>query len=124
MEDNIMNEELKNQLAIFIGKALEVAEKGINTAGDQIPALLQEIVYREFITAGVLLLLACLLFVLTIFFYCIYRMNIEEEDPLSGILALFSGAGTLFFASMAVITFLEAWWAPRLVIIDYLKGLL
>ena len=84
MEDNIMNEELKNQLAIFIGKALEVAEKGINTAGDQIPALLQEIVYREFITAGVLLLLACLLFVLTIFFYCIYihrhtiRLNFQD----------------------------------------------
>ena len=42
-----MNEELKNQLSTFLAKALDVAEKGIEATGEQIPMILQEIIYWE-----------------------------------------------------------------------------
>ena len=134
MEDKIMNEELKNQLAIFIGKALDIVEKGIDATGEQIPLILQEIVYWQMSYKISILIFGLIL--LSISIYCAKRAfcllkqsNSDDEDiyRVAGICLLFGSLGSLIFSVASILegfTFFKALVAPRLVIIDYLKGLL
>lgn len=129
-----MNEELKKQLTQFLAKALDVAEKGIDTAGEQIPALLQEIVYWQLAYKVSCLVLGLILLVAAI--YCSKRGFHLLKQTAYGDIDVYWAVGvgliggsivSLFFSIVSIaegFTFLKALVAPRLVVIDYLKGLL
>ena len=122
-----MNEELKNQLAQFLEKALDVANKGIDTAGEQIPALLQEIVNYQIAYGVFCSALAVLFFILIAISFFIARWG-EDKDNFTLIITGISGfiistflTSVCFIKAMVLIKALSA---PRLVILEYLKGLL
>ena len=131
---NKMNEELKNQLTQFLEKALDVVSKGIDTAGEQIPALLQEIVYWQLAYKISWLVFGFILLAATI--YCLKRAFCLLKQASSYDIDIYWVAGTslisgsivfCFFGIVSLVegfTFLKALVAPRLVIIEYLKGLL
>lgn len=124
-----MNEELKNQLSQFLEKALDVANKGIDTAGEQIPLLLQEIIQWQLFSSisyiALFTTISILGFALSYYFYRDYkRTNYYDNlyiSIVSSLVTLF-----IFFASLICIlpTIIKALVAPRLVILEYLKGLL
>jgi hypothetical protein len=124
-----MNEELKNQLSQFLAKALDVAEKGIDTAGEQIPALLQEIVQWQLFSAiGFVALFTTISILGFAFSYYLYRdykqTNYDDNlyiSIISAVVVLF-----IFFASLIcnLPIIIKVLTAPRLVILEYLKGLL
>lgn len=122
-----MNEELKNQLSTFLSKALDIAEKGIDTAGEQIPALLQEIVYWQISSNSILFVFGIILSFVA--YKTARSINLEKDfdDPCiilsKAILLISSGIGCvpLLVCSLDAV---KALVAPRLVILEYLKGLL
>ena len=122
-----MNEELKNQLAQFLEKTLDVVEKGIDTAGEQIPALLQEIVNYQIAYGVFCSVLAVLFFILIAISLLIARRG-EDKDNFTLLITGISGfiisiflTGICFIEATVLIKALSA---PRLVILEYLKGLL
>lgn len=124
-----MNEELKNQLTQFLAKALNVAEKGIDTAGEQIPLVLQEIIqWQLWSSIGFIALSAAISAFGFACAYCLYRAHkrIESFDYLFGSVMVSLVALLVFLASLLFIvpTIIKVLTAPRLVIIEYLKGLL
>lgn len=124
-----MNEELKNQLTQFLGKALDVANKGIDTAGEQIPMILQEIVQWQLLSAiGFVALFTTISIFGFALSYLLYRkykeINYDDDLFVSIIISLVSLS--IFIASLLVNlpTIIKVLTAPRLVILEYLKGLL
>lgn len=121
-----MNEELKNQLSTFLAKALDVADKGIDTAGEQIPALLQEIVYCE-LWSSVGFIAMFITLSITLFFVANYlNKRCKEVEGAEDFSMLYMIALGIFFATLLVNvpTIIKTLVAPRLVILEYLKGLL
>lgn len=124
-----MNEELKNQLSTFLAKALDIAEKGIEATGEQIPMILQEIVQWEiysnligFAFGVILAFVSCKFIRKTLMYF-----EKGEDDPMliapTIIIAIITGV--IAFPCLAcVFDAVKAFVAPRLVIIEYLKGLL
>lgn len=124
-----MNEELKNQLTQFLEKALDVVNKGIDTAGEQIPALLQEIVYWQ-IGKNSFALLIAFVFCFTAFVFGLKlikysKCSHDADEETSGII-LITVSIIISFMTFAItgINIVQALVAPRLVILEYLKGLL
>ena len=124
-----MNEELKNQLTQFLAKALDVANKGIDTAGEQIPLVLQEIVYWKLYSN----LIGFVLGIMLVFIFIkatrslIANLDKGVEDPLilmPRIIILIITLVPSFPLLLCGLDALKAFVAPRLVILEYLKGLL
>lgn len=121
-----MNEELKNQLAQFLEKALHVANKGIDTAGEQIPMILQEIVYWKMSLCLTGMFIAVALGI--VLFFVFKKCREEAEGPCDklGFSTCMKVFPLLSFGAFLLIlpNFVKTLVAPRLVIIEYLKGLL
>ena len=121
-----MNEELKNQLSTFLAKALDVAEKGIESTGEQIPMILQEIVYWEMSQGFLCLLLAIPVAFLLKNLIKTTVKQFKKNEPdyiLVGTFAIITCTvliGLIFMSSYIIKSLI----APRLVILEYLKGLL
>ena len=124
-----MNKELEQCLTQFINKALDVANKGIDTAGEQIPLVLQEIVYWR-LAKGSCCILTAFLFCSSAFFLgysMLKNFKLSHDTDGQGV-----GIGFMlisFFVFLLVFSFeltdiIKALVAPRLVILEYLKGLL
>ena len=124
-----MNKELEQCLTQFVSKALDIANKGIDIAGEQIPLILQEIVYWK-VAKGSCCILTAFLFCTLGFFlgYSMlknFKLSHDTEGQGTGIGLMFLS----FFIFLLVFSFeltdiIKALVAPRLVILDYLKGLL
>ena len=122
-----MNEELKQQLTQFLAKALDVAEKGIDTTCEQIPMILQEIVSYQIVYGITNFVLAVLFFILLFASIFISRWS-EAKDNFT--LLIVGIAGSVLSTLLTCVCFVEstilikALVAPRLVILEYLEGLL
>lgn len=120
-----MNSELQEALTAFLVKSLDLVEKGANAAGEQIPLVLEEIVQWEIWGSGVgfvvaLVIAICLAIVGR---YCGKRAAIREEGWPMACSVL--GAFVAFAISMGnLYCLIKALTAPRLVIIEFLKGML
>lgn len=121
-----MNEELKNQLTQFLAKALDVANKGIDTAGEQIPALLQEIVYWKMSLCLTGMFIAVTIGLVLFFVFKNCREVAKCTDCKEGFSICMRVFPLLSFGVLLLIlpNFIKALVAPRLVILEYLKGLL
>lgn len=123
-----MNKELEQCLTQFINKALDVANKGIDTAGEQIPLILQEIIYWKVgisafsIVSIVLIYIAMLFMMRKLYKYGCHKKN-DYVDASIGI-AIVSSVFSLFGFFIFAPDLIKALVAPRLVILEYLKGLL
>ena len=125
-----MNKELEQCLMQFVSKALDVANKGIDTAGEQIPMILQEIIQWQLFSAiGFLVLFTTISitgFALSCFLYRKYKQADQDVDDL--FTAIISALVSLLFFGASLLynlpTIIKVLVAPRLVIIEYLKGLL
>lgn len=129
-----MKNELEQCLTQFVSKALDVANKGIDTAGEQIPLVLQEIIYWEVSYRISVFILGLIL--LSVSFYCAKRgfLFLKQADAsdidiywITGFVLMVGSITSLFFGVVSIqegFTFVKALVAPRLVIIDYLKGIL
>ena len=122
-----MNEELKNQLTQFLEKALDVVEKGIDTAGEQIPLILQEIIYWQISSNSILFVFGVIL--LFVAYKTARSINMEKDfdDPFIILpkIVLLVASGIICLPLLACsLDAVKALVAPRLVIIEYLKGLL
>ena len=122
-----MNEELKNQLSQFLAKALDVANKGIDTAGEQIPLVLQEIIYWQISSNTIFFAFGIIFLLVSYKIFCKIDLNKDFEDPLlimPKIMALIvTGVFSVAFIA-CLFDLVKALVAPRLVILEYLKGLL
>ena len=126
-----MNEELKQQLSAFLSRALDVAEKGIDAAGEQIPMLLQEIVQWQMAKGAGCLVLAilCVVVFAVALSNAIKRFSQANGEDKNFALGMFCVIVCVFTFCSAFpafsngFLFVKAIVAPRLVIIDYLKGL-
>ena len=124
-----MNEELKNQLTQFLTKALDVANKGIDTAGEQIPMILQEIVQWQLLSAIGFVALSTTIsifgFALSYLLYRKYK-EINYDDDLFISIIIFLVSLSVFIASLIcnVPTIIKVLTAPRLVILEHLERLL
>ena len=124
-----MNEELKNQMEMFISKALDIVEKGIDTAGEQIPLILQEIVYWQIGKNSIALLIAFIICLIA--FVSGYKLlkhfgRKNNEDGCAVGVVLIIASILIFFTFFLTtgMNIVQAIVAPRLVILDYLKGML
>lgn len=124
-----MKDELKNQLSTFLAKALDVAEKGIEATGEQIPMILQEIVQWKLysnLIGFILGIVIAFVFIKT----CrnlIANLDKGVEDPfilIPRIVVLVITIVPIFPLLLCVLDAVKALVAPRLVILEYLKGLL
>lgn len=118
-----MNNELKQQLTQFLEKALNIAEQGV----DEIPFILQDIVNWQ-IMNGVTCLILFILSLVALGISIYFAVQGDKYDrSFSFIIGMI---GTLVFSLLCIVCIIEstilvkALVAPRLVIIDYLKGLL
>ena len=124
-----MNNELQEALTAFLTKSLDAVEKGVNMAGEQIPLVLQEIIQWQVCWSivgviGLLLLIAVMLYFCR-FFYV--KNETENRYSEAGIISFFFGLGALAcVVPLAFVLFdlIKALVAPRLVIIEFLKGML
>lgn len=124
-----MNEELKQQLTQFLAKALDVANKGIDATGEQIPLILQEIVsWQLWSSIGFLALFTSITVLGSVLSYYIYRHYKRTYDVDSFFSFILVSVTTLFvfFASLIynLPIILKVLIAPRLIILEYLQGLL
>lgn len=120
-----MNNELKQALTAFFTKSLDLVEKGVSVAGEQIPLVLQEIVKWEFVRNGIGAIFGFCLLLAVVWVARHAHRNADKEGKI-----LCWGWGTAF-ALVSFVIFLiplgeciKALVAPRLVIIEYLKGML
>lgn len=124
-----MNKELEQCLTQFINKALDVANKGIDTAGEQIPLILQEIIQWQLLSAigftALFTAISVLGFALSYYLYRKYK-SLDFDDDLFIAIIISIGSLAVFSASLIcnLPTIIKVLTAPRLVILEYLKGLL
>ena len=124
-----MNEELKNQLTQFLEKALDITNKGIEATGEQTPALLQEIIqWQLFSSISYLVLFTTISifgFILSYYLYKEYKRRECDEHIIMLVISSFVSL-FIFFASLLanLPTLIKVLTSPRLVILEYLKGLL
>lgn len=124
-----MNNELQEALTVFLTKSLDFVEKGVNMAGEQIPLVLQEIIQWRVCWSivgviGLLLLIAVMLYFCR-FFYV--KNETETHYSEAGVISFFLGVGALACVvplGFVLFDLTKALVAPRLVIIDFLKGML
>lgn len=124
-----MNNELQEALTAFLTKSLDVVEKGVNMAGEQIPLVLQEIIQWEIWSSTIGFVIALIISVCLAIagWFCSKRMRMIRDDfPFDlGAIVSFGGALLAFAISMGnLYHMIKALTAPRLVIIEFLKGML
>ena len=122
-----MNEELKQQLTQFLAKALDVAEKGINATGEQIPLILQEIVNYQTVYGVVNSVLIVLFLILGIILFFVARWGEDNDNFPVLAVGLVGSVISAFLSGVCLVNatvLIKALVAPRLVILEYLKGLL
>lgn len=113
-----MNERMQESL----NKILEAVEDGVDLLGDEIPALAQEVILYGRVSTG----LAILLFVVGVIAgICVFRRRnaYEDSDAAFGIsvgMTAVSIVGLIVAGGEAI----KPWVAPRLYLVDQLKGLL
>ena len=121
-----MNEELQQALAQFLTASLNTVEKGTAIAGEQIPLVLQEIVQWK-ITESAIASTTLFLFIIAscLMLRRIMRsfLNIEDKQNLGAFCVVVNIPFiVLFFVKF--MTLIKAITAPRLIIIEFLKGML
>lgn len=124
-----MNNELQEALTVFLTKSLDAVEKGVSAAGEQIPLVLQEIIQWEIWSSatGFVIALISSVCLVIVGWYCFKRTSMIEDDfPFAlGTIFSFGGALLAFAISMDnLYHMIKALTAPRLVIIEFLKGML
>ena len=126
-----MNEELQQALTQFLTASLNAVEKGATIAGEQIPIVLQEIVQWKIASSAVgfvgFLLLSIVLAIVAL--KCWKQINPGTDEfcvPIgvcAGICSIISPV--LFLMSCEQLyNLIKVLTAPRLVIIEFLKGML
>lgn len=128
-----MNNELQEALTVFLTKSLDAVEKGVNMAGEQIPLVLQEIIQWELLSSSAGMVFCLVSAIGFIFFYKYTMREINKSERWTD-RVFFLGAGAiasviLSVASLVYFTvwtfaFIKALCTPRLVIIEFLKGML
>ena len=124
-----MNEDLQKQLAEMLAKLAGAAEQGMAFAGDQIPPLVAEKILLGRVTSTVWLLVGAVLLYIGIGFtrrlWSWAHEEIDDEAVLVAILgtaaSLAPGSATMLVAGEIA---LKAWFAPRLYIVEWLRGFL
>lgn len=124
-----MNEELVQALTQFLTASLNAVEKGATIAGEQIPLVLQEIVQWQvcWSLVGVIGLISLIALML---YFCRFFYKKSESDGRyseAGLVSFFFGLGALGCVvplGFALLDLTKALVAPRLVIIEFLQGML
>jgi hypothetical protein len=138
-----MNEQLKEQLVKFLGAILTGIEKGADFAIEQAPLVVQEYVAWQRVTTTVWLLVGAILIVaaLRVTFWralpailelCRQAREKHNSVPESayvphGVALALSGVGFIVgaIATAENLTYcLKAWFAPRILVIEWIKSLL
>ena len=130
-----MSDELKNQFSEFLIKLMDAAQKGVETASAEIPMLLQEIVLWQLWRGGFAAVVFAVLGGLVVWIYvrAVWRrpwFEFRDRDNffaarIVGGFACIAACGLLLTGfTQAAEQVIKCLVAPRLVIIDYLKGLL
>ena len=124
-----MNEELKTTLAEYLKKLLSLVEQGAQAAAQQVPLIIQEKLRYDLVMESVYLVVVFPLLILCIWWiWRGVRNVIENEDPeyympnftVGGVL----GVVTLILTLAGVGTIVKIVLAPRLYIVEWLKGML
>lgn len=125
-----MNEELQKQLAALLAGLLHVAGDAAKFAGDQIPPLVQEkiIFGRVDETLQLVLVVAVCIVSIVLCTRCVRRLIAGKFDDEFGWVFGTVGTGavalfTLFASAMQLEMVLMVWFAPRLYIVEWLKGM-
>lgn len=126
-----MNEELQQALTQFLTASLNAVEKGATIAGEQIPLVLQEIVQWKIWSSAVgfvgFLLLSIVLAIVGL--KCLKRIKpaIDEFYVPIGVctsLCLLIAPVMFLISCEQLYRLIKVLTAPRLVIIEFLKGML
>ena len=126
-----MNEELQQALTQFLTASLNSVEKGATIAGEQIPLILQEIVQWKIASSAVgfvgFLLLSIVLAIVSL--KCFKRMNPGTDEfyvPIGvcAVICLIISPVMFLISCEQLYNLIKALTAPRLVIIEFLKGIL
>lgn len=130
-----MNEDLKKMLVEYLGKLLGAVEKAGSFAADQIPIIIQEKLQYDFwLAVGWMVIAVLMLLVGGCCGWCIYRVvNCKDraswwyDNDGMGISSMF---GVIIFGILGIIIFfvnaatvLQITIAPRLYIVEWLKGM-
>lgn len=124
-----MNEELQEALTQFLTASLNTVEKGATIAGEQIPLVLQEIVQWQICWSvvsviGLISIIALMLYFCRFFYKKSILVRYSSE---AGLASFFLGLGACACVvplGFALFDLTKALVAPRLLILEYLKGML
>lgn len=124
-----MNDELQKQLAILLSGLMNVANDAAKFAGDQIPPLVQEkIVFGRAWETTLLALMVALSCVLLYQVRKWFQWASEDEDsPAPILLSIFGTFGVLAGVVFSIVQCREVllvWFAPRLYLVEWLKGMI
>lgn len=126
-----MNEELQQALTQFLTASLNAVEKGATIAGEQIPLILQEIVQWKIWSSAVgfvgFLLLSIVLAIVAL--KCWKQINPGTDEfcvPIGAcaVLCLLIAPVMFLISCEQLYRLIKVLTAPRLVLIEFLKGII
>jgi hypothetical protein len=122
-----MDEQTKTLLAEYLKKLLQAAESGASFAAEQIPIIIQEKLAFDFWVATMWIALCLVAGILVSIGY--YKINVKaewDEDTTAPttVAMFFVGVTLLMILLFNLITIIKIQVAPRLYIVEWLKGML
>lgn len=111
-------QQIQEPVKAMAQQVLQWAQQAGNFAQEQAPLIAQEIVAREMVRAGVTGVMAAI--VASVLLYLSTKMDIDEGGGPVAIIGLLAAGVT----ALNLYWLLAAYVAPRLLVIEYLSGLL
>lgn len=126
-----MSDELKTQLTQLLGALLTNVQNAAGWAGGQIPLLIQEkiLVDRIFLTVVFLVCLVVFVGSVKLIFYCTTKLENcgwrkEGKYVAGNIVGVVFAVASLIVTIAASYDLFLVWFAPRLYILNWLRGMI
>ena len=125
-----MKDEIVKQLDGVLPKVLKFVERSAEFVGDQAPLLVSEILNYNLVRGGAISLFGLTFLVIGLLAYKEMRREYAKSDPIGDKVVMLSIVsvggiilGTIVFCSN-ILNVAKVLLAPRLYVIDYLRGIL